>query len=221
MNWKWATATTFPKSRSQSGVTSSHRIEPALSLSCQRHWKGGRVRAGSFTNFTRDSIPSFHGLMELSGTSYPTDFHDCITSVLLELKSHASMPLPPDIALITQISHRFHQEFMSPVGSSAYLGVNLVRYIWPLTSSVTPANRHSKPPRPQWPKSTADTYFRFGRLCPEEDGRAKWEDSFHNFHFPGSSLTLPLPPNFIPTQVACYHFSARLPHEFGTTGAGR
>ena len=174
MNWKWATATTFPKSRSQSGVTSSHRIEPALSLSCQRHWKGGRVRAGSFTNFTRDSIPSFHGLMELSGTSYPTDFHDCITSVLLELKSHASMPPPPDITLITRISHRFHQEFMSPVGSSAYLGVNLVRYIWPLTSSVTPANRHSKPPRPQWPKSTADTYFRFGRLCPEEDGRAKW-----------------------------------------------
>ena len=47
-----------------------------------------------FTNFTQDSIPSFHGLMELSGTSYPTDFHDCITSLPLELNSHASIQPP-------------------------------------------------------------------------------------------------------------------------------
>ena len=113
-----------------------------------------------------------HGAVrDLLSNRFPRLHHISAPGVEFTCK-HARAP--PSIALITRISHRFHQEFMSPVGSSAYLGVNLVRYIWPLTSSVTPANRHSKPPRPQWPKSTADTYFRFGRLCPEGDGRAKW-----------------------------------------------
>ena len=171
MNWKWATATTFPPIPLPEWC---NFFSQAHSLSCQRHWKGGRVREGSFTNFTRDSIPSFHGLMavrDLLSNRFPRLHHISAPGVEFTCK-HST---PPGIALITRISHRFHQEFMSPVGSSAYLGVNLVRYIWPLTSSVTlPANRHSKPPRPQWPKSTADTYFRFGRLCPEGDGRAKW-----------------------------------------------
>ena len=167
MNWKWATATTFPGH----GET-SHRIEAQKSrLSGLPETLLERGGAGSALFPISPGILSHRFTVScLTGTS-PPDFHDCITSLFPEFspfkRIHIHTPTHiPDIALITQISHRFHQEFMSPVGSSAYLGVNLVRYIWPLTSSVTPASRHSKPPRPQWPKSTADTYFRFGRLCP-------------------------------------------------------
>ena len=169
MNWKWATATTFPQSRSQSGVTSSHRLsqlpETLERRACPRRFFY-QFHPGFYPIVSRS-----HGAVrDLLSNRFPRLHHISAPGVEFTCKHSA----PPGIAMITRISHRFHQEFMSPVGSSAYLGVNLVRYIWPLTSSVTlPANRHSKPPRPQCPKSIADTYFRFGRLCPEGDGRAK------------------------------------------------
>ena len=140
----------------------------AGSPSCQRQVERGGVCSAFLPISPGIRLPSFHGLMAVRDLSsrFPRLHHISVPGILsFQVNSHTH-DIPPDIALITQISHRFHQEFMSPVGSSAYLGVNLVRYIWPLTSSVTPASRHSKPPRPQWPKSTADTYFRFGRLCP-------------------------------------------------------
>ena len=151
------------------GVT-SHRIEPQKSRRPElpETLEKGWSRFSSFTNFTRDSTPIVsrsHGCQGPIQQISTTASHLCSQNSFLSSEFTYTRH-PPDIALITRISHRFHQEFMSPVGSSAYLGVNLVRYIWPLTSSVTPAGRHSKPPRPQWPKSTADTYFRFGRLCP-------------------------------------------------------
>ena len=114
VNWKWTTATTFPQSDARCNFSHELAAQKAGSQGCQRHGEEGRGRPDS-------ALFQFHPgshRFTVSCLSAPqsTDFHGCITSRFRELCPLRRIHLlrPSDTALITEISHRSHQEFMSP-----------------------------------------------------------------------------------------------------------
>ena len=117
VNWKWATATTFPQSDARCNFSHELAAQKAGSQGCQRHGEEGRGRP-DLTLF--QFHPGFHPIVSRSPAcqhpSQSTDFHGCITSRFRELCPLRRIHLlqPSDTALITEISHRSHQEFMSP-----------------------------------------------------------------------------------------------------------
>ena len=79
--------------------------------------RGGRAGSTRFGSFPiSPGIPSHRFTVSCLSAPQSTDFHGCITSRFRELCPLRRIHLlrPSDTALITEISHRSHQEFMSP-----------------------------------------------------------------------------------------------------------
>ena len=124
VNWKWATATTFPQSDARCNFSHELAAQKAGSQGCQRHGEEGRGRPDSalFQFHPRDPIPSFHGLLPVSApvNRFPRLHHIAVPRAL---SPQANPPTPT-------LRHCIDYRDFSPVSSRIHVTLSGPQPIW-------------------------------------------------------------------------------------------